>query len=130
MDSLLKIVAFLFVLLMLVVFIWQWRSQRKAQQMVDRKAPDTSTVDSDIDASKKVYFFHARHCRPCRAIEPLVDKVRAQHPNLIKIEISEHIELARSFQVAGTPSFIAVDDGIVKAVRLGTVNQQWLNSQL
>jgi thiol-disulfide isomerase/thioredoxin len=130
MDGILKIFAFLFVLFMLVVFIWQWRSQRKAQQMVDRKAPDTSTVDGAIDAPKKVYFFHAHHCRPCRVIEPLVDEVRAQQPNLIKIEIGEHIELARAFQVAATPSFVAVENGTIKAVRLGAVDKQWLNSRL
>ena len=130
MDAALKIIALLFVLLMALMFIWQWRNQRKAQQMVDRPAPDTSTVDSDINAAKKVYFFHAHHCRPCRAIEPLVDEVRAQHSNLIKVEISQHIELARAFQVAGTPSFVAVEDGFIKAVRLGAVNQQWLDSHL
>ena len=130
MDAALKIIALLFVLLMALVFIWQWRSQRKAQQMVDRPAPDTSTLDGHINAAKKVYFFHAHHCRPCRAIEPLVDEVRAQHHNLIKIEISQHIELARAFQVAGTPSFVAVEDGVIKAVRLGAVNQQWLDSHL
>ena len=130
MDAVLKIIALLFVLLMALVFIWQWRSQRKAQQMVDRPAPDTSTVDGDINAPKKVYFFHAHHCRPCRAIEPLVDEVRAQKSNLIKVEIGQHIELARAFQVAGTPSFVALENGVIKTVRLGAVNRQWLDSHL
>jgi len=130
MDTALKIFAILFVLFMALVFIWQWRSQKKAQQMVGRNAPDTATVDGGNTAPKKVYFFHAHHCRPCRAIEPLVDQVRLQNPNLIKIEISEHIELARAFQVAGTPSFVAVENGVIRAVKLGAVNEKWLLNNL
>ena len=126
MEVLVKIIALLLLAFMALMFIWQWRSMQKAQQMIDRKAPDTTTLDGDDPAPRKVYFFHAQHCRPCRAVEPLVDQIRQQHPNLIKIDISQHVELARAFQVAGTPSFVAVENGIIRAVKLGAVNEQWL----
>jgi len=125
-----KIIAILVTLLMVAFFIWQWRSMRKAQQTVGQAAPDTSSVDGAVDATRKVYFMHARHCRPCRAIEPLVDQLRTQHPNLIKLEISEHMALARAFRVAGTPSFIAVQNGTISAVKLGAVSEDWLLQHL
>ncbi len=115
---------------MIAFFIWQWLGMRKAQQSVGQPAPDTSSVDDGVDADKKVYFLHAHHCRPCRAIEPLVDQLRAQHPNLIKVEIGEHLALARAFRVAGTPSFIAVEKGVIRAVKLGAVNEAWLLQHL
>ena len=67
---------------------------------IGEAAPDTRSVDGDVDSTSKVYFFHARHCRPCKSIMPLVDGLREDFPNLIKIEIGEHMQLipAKVFQ--------------------------------
>jgi len=56
--------------------------------------------------------------------------LQEKHPNLIKVEISEHIPLARAFQVAGTPSFIAVEKGFIRKVKLGSVSEDWLLQNL
>lgn len=125
-----KIIAVLILLFMLALFIYQWRSMKKAQQMIGRKAPDTSTLEGAMGEGRRVYFLHARHCRPCRRIEPLVDRLQQQYPSLVKLDIAEHVELARAFQIAGTPSFVVVDQGIIKSVELGAVSEQWLQKQL
>jgi len=125
-----KFIAAIILLFMLALFIFQWRSIKKTQQMIGRKAPDTSALEGALEEGRRVYFLHAQNCRPCRRIEPLVDRLQQQYPNLVKLDIAENVELARAFQIAGTPSFVVVDQGIITAVELGAVSEQWLQQQL
>jgi thiol-disulfide isomerase/thioredoxin len=108
----------------------QWSVLAQAKRCQGKPAPDTSTVDGGINADKRVYFFHAAHCGPCKAITPLVDRVRQEFPNLIKVDVAANLELAQAFGIAATPSFIVVCDGVVSEVKLGGVSASWLRERL
>ncbi len=123
------VLTIVFVLLGLLV-VWQWRMAQNARGMQGRPAPDTQDVDGQIDTPARVYFFHATHCRPCKSMMPLVDQIGAEFPNLIKLEVSQNIALARAFRIAGTPSFIAVRDGLIREVKLGLADEDWLRRHL
>lgn len=109
-----------------LLVIWQWRGAQQARAMQGQPAPDTRKVDKAITSPKKVYFFHAAGCRPCQQIMPMVERVRRNNPNLIPLEVSEHIQLARQFRLAGTPSFFAVNNGVIEEVKLGATDEAWL----
>ena len=126
MNTLLIVI---FTLLGLLI-LWQWCAGQKAMGMQGQSAPDTSAVDQGIQARRKVYFFHAVHCKPCKSMMPLIDELRRDFPNLIKLDVSENIQLARSFKLAGTPSFFAVNDGVIESVKLGPTDEQWLRAHL
>lgn len=94
-----------------------WLQARRAQ---GHPAPDTTRVDGAATADRvRVYYFYAAHCGPCKSMMPLVERLRGDHRNLIKLDVSESHELARSFGVAATPSFIQVIDGVIRQVKLG-----------
>ena len=61
---------------------------------------------------------------------PLVDSLREEFPNLIKVDVAENMDLARSFGIAATPSFIVVNSGVVSEVKLGGVSASWLRERL
>lgn len=109
---------------------WQWSMARQARRQVGRVAPDTHLVDGAGEAQRQVYFFHAAHCGPCRAVAPLVDRLGREYPNLIKADVADQPELARQFDVAATPSFIVVTQGRISEVRLGGVTEAWLRTRL
>ncbi len=113
-----------------LLLFWQWRVLRQAKRCEGMPAPDTSAVDNGVDVGKRVYFFHAAHCGPCKAITPLVDQLQQEFPNLIKVDVVENMELAQTFGIAATPSFIAVCDGVVSEVKLGGVSASWLREKL
>lgn len=113
-----------------LLLIFQWRTLQRAKQCQGKPAPDTFTVDNGIDAARRVYFFHSAQCGPCKAISPLVDQLRQEYPNLIKVDVMENLELAQAFGIAATPSFIVVCDGIVSEVKLGGVSASWLRERL
>ncbi len=109
---------------------WQWSVLRKAQRNVGRPAPDTTVIDPVNRAGRRIYFFHAVHCGPCRAVAPLVDRLRREYPNLVKVDVASHPELARRFGVTATPSFIVVANDRIDEVRLGGVTEGWLRNRL
>lgn len=99
----------------------------RAKRSVGQAAPDTSSVDGAAAGDpRRVYYFHSAHCGPCRAIKPLVERLRQTHRNLIPVDIAEQTDLARKFSVAGTPSFVLVEDGSVREVLLGGQSERKL----
>ncbi|MBU6439424.1 MAG: thioredoxin family protein [Betaproteobacteria bacterium] len=109
----------------------QLGARRLARRAQGRRAPDTGAVDGPIPPDAlRVYYFHAPHCGPCRSMTPLVDEVRASHPHLIKVDVSQAPELARGFGVVATPSFAVVDGGVIQHVSLGTQSRSALARML
>ena len=69
----------------------------RAKRSVGNAAPDTSAIDGPAAADKRtVYYFYSASCCPCRAIKPLVAKLRQAHRNLIPVDVSQNLELART----------------------------------
>lgn len=109
----------------------QFRMWLRAKRSVGSPAPDTSSIDglAAVDG-RRLYYFYSVNCGPCRAIKPLVEKLRQSHRNLIPIDVGQHIELARKFGIAGTPSFILVQGGFIREVLLGGQTEHKLASLL
>ena len=116
----------LLVALAIILALLQWIMYCQAKRPEGERAPDTRSIDQDDDHPLRVYYFFSDSCGPCRSIRPMVDKLREQHTNLIKVNIAEHAQLARDFGVAGVPSFIVVEEGVIKAVRLGRASETWV----
>ena len=75
-----------------LLFLMQFLALRRARQSEGRAAPDTTAVDGAAHADRRrVYYFHATHCGPCRAMTPVVDRLRTEHRNLIEINVAKHL---------------------------------------
>lgn len=109
------------------VFMMQYLAIRRARLTEGRPAPDTSAVDGEAgNERRRVYYFYSAHCGPCRATTHLVDRLRADHRNLIKANVAETPELARGFGIAATPSFVLVEGGVIRQVKLGGLSERQL----
>lgn len=114
-----------------VIFIFlQWVIYRQCKRSEGKMAPDTSEIDDLVKHPLRVYYFYSSNCGPCRKMTPVVDQLREQHTNLIKVNISEHAQLARDFGATGVPCFMLVIDGRIAKVKLGRVSQSWLTESL
>ena len=106
-----------FVALMLLTQLFAFY---RARRSIGARAPDTAALNEDApEARRRLYYFYATHCGPCRAMTAMVDRLHPAHANLIKVDVAERPELARGFAIAGTPSFVLVEDGIIRQVKLG-----------
>ena len=117
----------LLAVLIALIFLMQYFVQRRATQAEGQPAPDTTSVDGAARAdARRLYYFYASHCGPCRAMAPLVGRVCAAHRNLIKVNVAESRELARGFGITATPSFVLVEDGTIRQVKLGGQSERQL----
>jgi len=121
---------FLALLAVLAAILWllQWVMNRQARRSEGRDVPDTSQVDGDVKSPLRVYYFYSHTCGPCKSMESLTRKVCEENDNLIKVDIAQHSQLAREFGIAGVPSFLVVENGIIKTVKLGRVSESWLRN--
>lgn len=57
---------------------------------------------------KKIYYFTASWCPPCRAIAPVFKTLSDAHKSIsfVKIDIDANPEVAESFNIRSVPTFI------------------------
>lgn len=111
-------------------WIMKWLAQYQSRKKLGRQAPDTREVDGDIQASHKLYYFHAPYCSPCQAMMPMIDSLQQEFSNLIKIDTTRHESLAQAFGVSATPVFMVVDEGRINEVKVGAVREAWIRNRL
>ena len=111
-------------------WLMKWAAVRKVRQHMGSDAPDTSAVDGAIRSSRRVYYFHAAYCGPCKTLLPFIDELRQAHPNLIKVDVEQYAALAQAFGVSATPSFIVVTENRVTEAKIGSPSKTWIRNTL
>ncbi|MDA8093378.1 MAG: thioredoxin family protein [Betaproteobacteria bacterium] len=113
------------ILLMQLVTVW------RAKQTIGRRAPEDDAIAAQTNtAGPRLYYFYAPNCGPCKAMTPLIDRLMASHDNLIKVNVAQSPQLARDFGISATPSFVQVEEGIIRQVKLGAISERQVRALL
>src|SRR4026208_569750 len=86
-----------------------------------------------IQSDKPVLVdFWAEWCGPCHAVAPVLDQIAEERSDLrlVKVNIDEEPELARSYGVMGIPPVILFDSGEPKAAAVGAQPKTMLEKSL
>jgi len=75
-------------------------------------------------SAKKLIYFMAPQCGMCRNITPIVDELAQQRNDIVRIDASESPEIAKEFNVMGTPAFVLVNAGVIEKVKLGGMSRK------
>ena len=70
---------------------------------------------------KKLLYFSAEWCQPCKQLGPVMEKVSQQIP-MQKINVDNNPELQARYGVRNIPTFILIRDGGVELDRKVGVN--------
>lgn len=108
----------------IILLLLQWRVARLAQQPVGRAAPEAGQLGT------AVYYFYSAHCGPCKPASAMVDRLQPEFAHLHKIDVLEQTALAAQFGVVATPSFVLVEDGVIRRVALGVQREATLRAWL
>eukprot|EP01050_Picozoa_sp_SAG11_P023566 SAG11_NODE_4771_length_1773_cov_53.509081_2_plen_82_part_00 len=59
---------------------------------------------------KKILYFTASWCAPCKALSPVMDSLQGQI-NFDKIDVDTNTDLSAQYGVRGVPSLVLVENG-------------------
>jgi len=59
---------------------------------------------------KKILYFTASWCAPCKALSPIMDSLQGQI-NFDKIDVDSNTDLSTQYGVRGVPSLVLVENG-------------------
>lgn len=75
---------------------------------------DTSFAADVLQSTGPVLVdFWAEWCTPCRLVEPVLDEIAAEKPNVtvVKLNIDENPEVTRQYNVMGVPTLLLFKNG-------------------
>jgi thioredoxin 1 len=81
------------------------------------------------DGTHVIYFFRDS-CQACRAITPIVDEMIKDGKNAVKINTDHHFELARKFNIMGTPGLVYIKNGYIVRVDIGAKSRPAIEKAL
>ena len=59
---------------------------------------------------RKILYFTASWCAPCKALSPIMDSLQGQI-NFDKIDVDSNTDLSTQYGVRGVPSLVLVENG-------------------
>jgi thioredoxin 1 len=59
---------------------------------------------------RKILYFTAAWCAPCKALSPVMDSLQGQI-NFDKIDVDTNTDLSTQYGVRGVPSLVLVENG-------------------
>lgn len=83
-----------------------------------------------VAADRILVDFWATWCTPCKAMEPVFDRLEQENEKILKIDADKNIELARKYEVRGVPTTILFENGEEKARVVGARPYDKLKEEL
>ncbi len=123
------VVIIVIVALILSMQLWMRLSARKQR---GQAVPEVGGVltDEAASAGRQLYYFFSPSCGPCRTLSPIIDNLAGKFPGVIKVDITQQIDVARKFSVRATPTVVLVEGDTIKDVLLGVVAESKLHEFL
>jgi thioredoxin 1 len=123
-----EIIGPILVLVVLAMAVLQWWMKRRARALEGQAAPQ---VEGEPPAAgRRLYYFFSPSCGPCRRMSPVIDALRAADRDVVSVDVSQDLEIARKFGVMGTPTLVLVDAGQVAKVLVGAQSEAQINALL
>src|SRR5271155_3920378 len=91
----------------------------------------TSDFDNYLKSGKPVFVdFWATWCPPCRAMEPVVERLAAKYAGKVlfgKLNTDEESALAQRYEIQSIPTFMIFKDGKPLEAVIGAVGEPTLD---
>lgn len=118
-----------------VVFLilgFQYLVLRAAKKHQGEPTPQIEGTMADrIKAyDRVVLYFTSASCGVCKPVTPIVEQMEQDGKSIIKVDIGEHMDVARAYHIKATPTWVVVENGVLSKIHLGAKNQKGIEALL
>lgn len=128
MDWLGYLVTAFIAIFVLINFLPLWR----ARQARGRAVPELDALLTSAQRGKQrllVYFWRPT-CGMCRDMTPVIERLAAERGDVLKVNATESVAIAKHFGVLATPSLALVEQGVVKKLVVGAMSEPQIRALL
>lgn len=127
-----NIITVIAIVLAISFLIWQLIPFIKAREMQGVLSPDLSDVlnEGQAKAKRLLIYFWSPSCGMCRSVTPVIDKLMQSRDDVLKINVSENLDVARRFKIMGTPTMVLINEGKIDKVIIGAKSEKSINTLL
>jgi thiol-disulfide isomerase/thioredoxin len=68
--------------------------------------------EPEPEVTREVLFFTQPGCPPCEEAKPQLEELRHKGVKITEINIRERPDLARQYNIRGTPTYVVLEDGV------------------
>ena len=83
-----------------------------------------------IKNKKSVLYFHSPTCHNCKTQTPIIESLKKEFDSIFSIDISEKLEIARTFNVMGTPSLLFLGNNKIEGFYVGVKDERFIREKL
>lgn len=91
-------------------------------------------IDSELGAKIKdkngLLYFHSPTCHNCKTQTPIIENLKQKFDSIISIDTSQNLQVARVFNVMGTPSILFFGGNKIKGYYVGVKNESFILEKL
>ena len=120
-----QFIPYFFILLALLLLGWQLYPLVKIKAARGKQAPSLSKIlNKDQQNHLRILlYFMSPQCGLCKGITPIVDKLAIKRSDIIRIDLTKNMIVAKELGVRATPAFVLVQEGIIEKVKLGALTE-------
>lgn len=91
------------------------------RRMKGKQAPGMESLLSDRQRqnSRLLLYFWSPSCGMCRSVTPIINELSEERDDVLSIDITQHLDLAKAYRIMGTPALAIVDHGVIDKIVLG-----------
>jgi thioredoxin 1 len=105
------------------VFVWISGLLKKGKKLGNIKGELGRHIQS---GKKSLVYFYSPACGACRAMTPMVDKMKKEFKEVFSVNLAKDMDTARVFGVMGTPATVIVENGEIRKFVLGARSEKFL----